>query len=178
MSIVDITIGLFTFGALSRGYQMGFAHELERLLKTGLALLGSFGLFRYLRDSIQSLTGMESGLSGIIGFIASFAVIYWLVRFVRAKLRKIIDVKFGATLKPAGAILGASHAVAVALALLAGLTITNWSTTNKLILKNSKVASFAASFVDTKKSDKSTTEAAGRQLDNFKQLIKDRNYSE
>ncbi len=174
MSIIDIFIGFFTFGALRRGYKMGFAHELERLVKVGLSLIGSLGAFRYARQFLMDMLGMDSGLSGLIGFVGSFALIYWVIRTIRVKLRKIIDIKFGAKLKPAGAVLGATHALAASVAILAGITLVDWSPTNSLILKNSKVAAVAADLLGNKKPIKSATESVGDTLDKLKGTLKDR----
>lgn len=174
MSLIDIVIGFAIAGALGRGYQMGLSHELERLVKVGIALLGSLGLFRFAREALQNITGMESGLSGFVGFVGSFALVWWVVRFVRKKLRSVIEVKFGTKMKPAGAVVGAVHAVAVTIALLAGLVLADWSFTNKLVLKHSKVAAVAADLVGREVPGETLSEKVEKKFDKLKDTIKER----
>lgn len=118
MNLIDLfTAGYVAFG-FKRGRKRGASEELYRLVRMGLAFLGGLGLFAFVRSLLISLFGLEGGLAGAAGFLASFAAVFTALHLIRVRIHSALKVRCQSLGTLAGGVIGGVRAAILSLALL------------------------------------------------------------
>ncbi|HEY8240500.1 MAG TPA: CvpA family protein [Kiritimatiellia bacterium] len=125
MTALDaITLGYMGFSAW-RGRKRGLADETYRLTRVATALLAGCGLYGAISHGIDALVHLAPGVSDTVGFVASFAGAFALLRAARRRLIDWVHARVrGPALALGGALAGAVRAVVIIVTIVTALRIS------------------------------------------------------
>ena len=143
MSPVDLIAAAYVAYGAARGRKRGLADESYRLLRVGLSFVAGCGLYGLVSGFLKQVLSVGADVSGPVGFVATMAGAWALLRLVRQRLTAWIGTRFSRHAAVGGAVAGALRTLIWVLALVSAFHLAGSAPGREQISEQSLVGRIA-----------------------------------
>jgi hypothetical protein len=143
VNVVDlISAAYVAFGAV-RGRKRGLADEAYRLLRVGISFAAGCGLYGLMSDLLKNVLSLGADVSGPVGFVATMAGAWALLRMAKRRLTAWIAARFASHAAIGGAVAGGIRSLVWVLALVSAFHLAGSAPGRQQVSEQSLVGRIA-----------------------------------
>ena len=116
LNFLDFGAGIFSLWGMRRGFVLGFAKQLRRLIDVLTGALGGYAVYKGLGDKIHEILSLSSEIAKPAAFLLSFGGAFVLVRTLRRQLKLFLLNQFKRFDEFYGALLGFGRNAVISIA--------------------------------------------------------------